>query len=436
MNSVNIPNCENPIVLINRAAINLIKQGGTLLIDGEPIYNINSTNILDIPYSKLYKLLNSHDDREIERFIVHHPNTSDYLFMLAPCNKCILCKSRKQNDLIFRASLECASYDTPAYFFTLTYKDSELPPHGELCYKDIQNFFKRLRKSWDKRNIKHNIRYLVSGEYGKKTGRCHWHVILFNNPYGASETNPRLHKQLYKDIFNSWGKCERQAFDFGMCRGGAASYATKYAAKLHPEMHGHYTKPMIHCSTGKGGLGSPTIDKYIEYLHNNPQCRSIEFRDFNGKWQSIQFSTYIMSRVYPSPTRCVPVQVKQAYKEFSDICANLLRYNLLNYDVAFDWIERARPYKNALVHRLSSKDFKDKRYCCPTFATFLYLRSKKVLLDLFKYLKRNDGVVNPDYLNIYYNFKNIAPNQIKTNNAWRVQRLREKQVISELKETL
>ncbi|UPW40815.1 replication initiator protein [Sigmofec virus UA08Rod_6727] len=55
---------------------------------------------------------------------------------------------------------------------TLTYNDQHLPAHGWLCKRDLQLFFKRVRKVY-------KIRYFACGEYGSKGQRPHYHVIIF-----------------------------------------------------------------------------------------------------------------------------------------------------------------------------------------------------------------------------------------------------------------
>lgn len=55
----------------------------------------------------------------------------------------------------------------------LTYDDEHLPKHGQLVKRDLQLFFKRLRKAGYK------FRYVASGEYGDETRRPHFHIALF-----------------------------------------------------------------------------------------------------------------------------------------------------------------------------------------------------------------------------------------------------------------
>nr|CAI9752411.1 replication initiation protein [Microvirus sp.] len=66
-----------------------------------------------------------------------------------------------------------------AIFVTLTYNDAHLPRNSSgtptLDKRDYQLFFKRLRKQCSGKKI----RYVLSGEYGSRTYRPHYHAIIF-----------------------------------------------------------------------------------------------------------------------------------------------------------------------------------------------------------------------------------------------------------------
>ena len=67
-------------------------------------------------------------------------------------------------------------------FITLTYDDDHVPwssVTGEqtLVKRDLQLFWKRLRKYFAKQGVK--IRYFGAGEYGDQTSRPHYHAIVF-----------------------------------------------------------------------------------------------------------------------------------------------------------------------------------------------------------------------------------------------------------------
>lgn len=105
-----------------------------------------------------------------------------------PCGKCEACLSKKKNEWIFRLTKEFESSQS-AYFLTLTYDDEKLPSKTVViddvvqeiqCVskRDCQLFLKRLRKAIEP----FKIRYYLVSEYGPKTLRPHYHMLLFNFP--------------------------------------------------------------------------------------------------------------------------------------------------------------------------------------------------------------------------------------------------------------
>lgn len=97
---------------------------------------------------------------------------------IVPCGKCPDCKGRRVSAWSFRLMMEYKRC-TSAVFLTLTYDSNSVPitPKGYMTIKkkDIQNFMKRLRKENEQ-----GIKYYACGEYGGKTKRPHYHIILFN----------------------------------------------------------------------------------------------------------------------------------------------------------------------------------------------------------------------------------------------------------------
>ena len=95
-----------------------------------------------------------------------------------PCGKCYECKMRRISGWSYRLMKE-AEVSTSAFFITLTYNPETMPitKSGYMTCKkrDLQLFMKRLRK----RN-KEKLKYYAVAEYGGKTDRPHYHIILFN----------------------------------------------------------------------------------------------------------------------------------------------------------------------------------------------------------------------------------------------------------------
>ena len=126
---------------------------------------------------------------------------------IVPCGKCPDCRKRRVSGWSFRLLEELKRRATSAHFLTLTYEDMKLPysPTGNMTLdssdqehyqkqvkkhtdgtvetywtlntkRHLQLFFKLLRKA----NPGVKIRYYAVGEYGSKTKRPHYHIILFN----------------------------------------------------------------------------------------------------------------------------------------------------------------------------------------------------------------------------------------------------------------
>lgn len=108
------------------------------------------------------------------------------------CGKCPSCLKQDRQEWCFRMLQEFEN-NRCGVFVTLTYNNENLPLSvinldGEdvvihpLRYSDVQKFLKRLRRNYnlvcpeDKRN---NLRYWCCGEYGKKKGRPHYHLIIY-----------------------------------------------------------------------------------------------------------------------------------------------------------------------------------------------------------------------------------------------------------------
>lgn len=93
---------------------------------------------------------------------------------LVRCGNCVKCAIRRQQSWTLRCLLE-QRVSGSASFVTLTYRDDTVP--DLLDARHMQLFFKRLRRSTSA-----SVRYFYCGEYGGKTGRPHWHAIVYGLP--------------------------------------------------------------------------------------------------------------------------------------------------------------------------------------------------------------------------------------------------------------
>lgn len=96
-----------------------------------------------------------------------------------PCGKCVLCRQARAFEITLRAVAESRCYDFSS-FITLTVDDEHLHsvfPFNKLTRRPYQLFLKRLRKKIGK------FRYILCGEYGSRTGRAHYHLIVFGHRF-------------------------------------------------------------------------------------------------------------------------------------------------------------------------------------------------------------------------------------------------------------
>lgn len=113
-----------------------------------------------------------------------------------PCGKCPECRSRRVSAWSFRL-VHHERTMLNAYFVTLTYSNDNLhfSPNGfmDLNKRALQLFLKRLRKAQQRYKLSKaefvagkadlsnaKISYYAVGEYGGRTKRPHYHIILFN----------------------------------------------------------------------------------------------------------------------------------------------------------------------------------------------------------------------------------------------------------------
>jgi hypothetical protein len=89
------------------------------------------------------------------------------------CGKCVGCDLDKAGSWALRCMHEL-KYHEEACFITLTYDKEHLPYGYNLVKKDLQLFWKRLRKE-----VKKKIMYMACGEYGTEGSRPHYHAIVF-----------------------------------------------------------------------------------------------------------------------------------------------------------------------------------------------------------------------------------------------------------------
>lgn len=172
-------------------------------------------------------------------------------YQLIPCRHCWACHLNYAKDWATRLTYEC-KYHEHRYFITLTYDEEHLPLFesmkyidkdgqvsifendgtwtGSLVPEDMTKFIKKLRKFYNVDGIK----YFYAGEYGEKTERPHYHMILFGAPLNMKnwhsfhiDGNHKLHWK-DSDIEKMWGK---GMIDIAEVEWASCAYVARYCMK-------------------------------------------------------------------------------------------------------------------------------------------------------------------------------------------------------------
>lgn len=157
-----------------------------------------------------------------------------------PCGKCTGCRLERSRQWAVRCTHESRMHERNC-FITLTYSDAHYPVDGSVHQRDFQLFMKKLRKQI----APTRIRFFACGEYGDKSGRAHYHALIFGyDPPDKIhyETTPQGHKLYLSHSL-------QQAWPLGRAPIGAltyqtAAYTARYAMKKinGPLAEQHYVR--------------------------------------------------------------------------------------------------------------------------------------------------------------------------------------------------
>lgn len=217
-----------------------------------------------------------------------------------PCGKCAACEIRKRKDWTTRLSHESSMYEGNCCFITLTYDDDNIPvtcfgkvngdqpkmldrglgelPLSTLLLADVQKFIKRLRRHLEyapkkpstrfrRDHVDTPIRYYAVGEYGGRTGRPHYHLMIF----GWCPSDMEIHSKRNGHIVYRSAQIEK-LWKYGFStvepvQGGVAKYCSRYVTKKFARLKSEdpfadsVIPEFVLQSVRNGGIGSSWFDK-------------------------------------------------------------------------------------------------------------------------------------------------------------------------------
>ena len=140
-------------------------------------------------------------------------------------------------------------YSKGSAFITLTYNEKFLPRDGMLVKSHLQKYFKRLRKLF-----KEKLRYYAVGEYGTKSQRPHYHILLFN-----------IDRTEHEKVRQAWtlGGIPIGHVHIGNVDTASIIYCLKYV--VQPEQKEKEVKPFSTMSRAYGIGGMYLQDHIVEW---------------------------------------------------------------------------------------------------------------------------------------------------------------------------
>lgn len=306
---------------------------------------------------------------------LYYKNPAEF-HTLIPCGHCMGCRLDRARVWADRMLLELADNNYNAIFVTLTYDNEHVPytqplkpglyyvpeagvqyfdseelwvpeSYGAfkgsqtLCVRDVQLFFKRLRKAFKGKRI----RYFLSGEYGPKTNRPHYHAIIFGLSLSDFEDSRILkYNDLGQPLYKSkrfasiWGNghCSLSSVNWNTC-----SYVARYTMKKlyksdDPEAYSDGRVPPFCTMSRKPGIG---LSRAAELLAKSDKTF---VRDENGVHEVYLGRSFVRSaaRCHLNDLAALPAGSKS--EEIRKVRDPLCRYHDLLKKRAFNSFSRSK----------------------------------------------------------------------------------------------
>lgn len=301
--------------------------------------------------------------------------------MVVSCGHCKACNLRKSSRMTFLCSRE-ESISKYVYFITLTYSNDfvpkfmvnfnqdnnqydfvsvckryndyeETPLIGSLPYsdypsykmsalqnkvnlngfipfayfRDVQLYLKRLRKQFSKYEKEEKIKFYIVSEYGPKTFRPHFHVLIFNQ-------SDRIHSHWSKVVSKAWsyGRVD-SSLSRGKCSGYLASYLNS-TCSLPSVYRVGSIKPK---STHSRFFGCGFSKEQYSDLYELPLNKVVTISSsINGKIISTPLPVALQATLFPRCKSFASKSFIERYRSYT-IITRFKRYKYaLNYSGAED----------------------------------------------------------------------------------------------------
>lgn len=208
-----------------------------------------------------------------------------------PCGKCAICQINRRQDWAIRL-LEEVKDSENSKFITLTYCDEKLFYNSLGCASvnkyHIQCYIKKLRRA-----SKNKIRFYTVAEYGGRTNRPHYHVMLYNCPRDFDDV-----------VTKKW--------EFGnVYIGNITIKSSMYVTKYHVNKNDYPSKADKPFTLMSKGLGKGYISRFKKFHHNRLDNSYYPYFE-----EKKRLPRYFKERLYTKTQRNIIDSINQ-YDEYS-----------------------------------------------------------------------------------------------------------------------
>lgn len=205
-----------------------------------------------------------------KRLVFRKDQSETGIAIKIPCGRCAGCRLEHSRQWALRCMHEKRMH-TDSCFVTLTYDNANLPPGNTLNKKHLQDFMKRLRK-----NYPAGLRFFACGEYGEKTLRPHYHLLLLNSDFADKrlvKTGSEYNLYASASLSKLWPMGQHALGDVNF---NSAAYVARYCMKkiTGPKADSHYNgrQPEFIVMSRRPGIGTSYVQKYNSELYTHDNC--------------------------------------------------------------------------------------------------------------------------------------------------------------------
>lgn len=397
--------CVDPVLIVNPRFDELCLRCDFLYLDCK-CYRIDpdvkfriacgesGSSLLHVPFAKMIRKDGQYTDPffqdYLDRCFLVDDSTGEFfpVYQYVPCGHCSVCKAHKMSSFVQRARFAVEESGVVGLSCTLKYNDEHLPASGVLDRRDVQLFMKRLKSALSrmyktyypnfrrltKRQLKSlssdelhsynekfleysesvaywskvaaGVKIIYSGEYGDKTSRPHWHILLFGIPFFYTLNG--FPNAAFNDIMRQ--KVVQFAWRVSVpdVKGQYLSFeqyrhkyprAYKTPKGYDPDSIGHIWMKEINSDAAvryalkyamKGtvqdgsksiygtscNLGVNFVRSHFSEILDDVDCKFVFKSVVDGKVCKCSLSSYYLQKLFPSYSKLVPKSVRQAFVDF------------------------------------------------------------------------------------------------------------------------